>query len=215
MIRLMITKLENRIKDINKYMTDLKTNNKSMNLKEEKIKQFEYNNGSIRALSILNTISIDNFFSEKKIDFQDKNMSLIFDLYFISIGKKKDIINCNFEEGYREKYIMKYFKNNSKMNIGNALDNDLKKLNFNDEIINSLYEYSYNKLNIISPKNFIRVNKNVTWFCYLIKNIFEHIGILNKDNNTKNTKQIYNIFCSRLNINQELIKKFKAMQDLY
>ena len=91
----------------------------------------------------------------------------------------------------------------------------MKKLNFNDENINSLYEYSYNKLNIISPKNFIRVNKNVTWFCYLIKNIFEHLGILNKDNNNKNIKQIYNVFCSRLNINQELIKKFQAMNNLY
>jgi len=215
MIRLMITKLENRLKNINKYLTELKTNNKSMNLKEEKIKPFEYNNSSIRTLSILNTISIDKFFTEKKINFHDKNISLIFDLYFISIGKKKDIINCNFDEGYREKYIMKYFKNSGKINIGNAIDNDLNKLNFNDEIINSLYEYSYNKCNLISPKIFLRVNKNVTWFCYLIKNIFEHIGILYKDNNNKNTKQIYNIFCSRLNINQELIKKFKAMQDLY
>ena len=215
MIRLMITKLENRVKDINKYLTELKTNNKSMNLKEEKIKQFEYNNSSIRALSILNTISIDKFFSEKKINFHDKNICLIFDLYFISLGKKKDIINCNFDEGYREKYIMKYFKNNGKINIGKVFDNDLNKLNFNDEIINSLYEYSYNKCNLISPKIFLRVNKNVTWFCYLIKNIFEHIGILNKDNNNKNIKQIYNVFCSRLNINQELIKKFQAMNNLY
>ena len=215
MIRLMIAKLENRINDINKYLTELKTNNKSMNLKEEKIKQFEYNNSSIRALSILNTIPIDKFFSEKKINFHDKNICLIFDLYFISLGKKKDIINCNFDEGYREKYIMKYFKNNGKINIGKVFDNDLNKLNFNDEIINSLYEYSYNKCNLISPKIFLRVNKNVTWFCYLIKNIFEHIGLLNKDNNNKNTKQIYNIFCSRLNINKELIKKFKAIQDLY
>ena len=215
MIKLIITKLENRVKDINKYLTDLKTSNKYMNLKEEKIKQFEYNNSSIRALSILNTIPIDKFFSEKKINFQDKNISLIFDLYFISIGKKKDIINCNFEEGYREKYIMKYFKNNGKINFGNVLDNELKKINFTDEIINSLYEYSNNKLNIISPKNFHRVNKNVTWFCYLIKNIFEHLGIINKDNNNKNIKQMYNIFCSRLNINQELIKRLKVIHDLY
>jgi hypothetical protein len=215
MIKLIITKLENRVKDINKYLADLKTNNKSTNLKEEKIKQFEYNNSSIRALSILNTIPIEKFFSEKKINFRDKNISLIFDLYFISIGKKKDIINCNFEEGHREKYIMKYFKNNGKTNFGNVIDNELKKINFTDEIINALYEYSNDKLDIISPKNFHRVNKNVTWFCYLIKNIFEHIGIINKDNNNKNIKQIYNIYCSRLNINQELIKRLKVIHDLY
>ena len=213
-IKLMISKLENKIKNINNYLTDLRIQNKSLNLKEEKIKAFEYNNSSIRALSILNSLSVDNFFSEKKINFSDKNISLIFDLYFISIGKKKDIITCNYENGYREKYIMKYFKNNNKNKIGNILDNEFKKINFTDEIINSLYEYSYNKLNIISPKNFQRVNKNITWFCYLIKNIIEHIGIISKDNN-KNIKQIYNVYCSRLNINKELIKKLKMLLDLY
>jgi hypothetical protein len=213
-IKLIISKLENKIKDINKYLTDLKAQNKSLNLKEEKFKAFEYNNSSIRALSILNSLSIENFFSEKKINFSDKNISLIFDLYFISIGKKKDIITCNYVNGYREKYIMKFFKNNNKNKIGNILDNELKKINYTDEIINSLYEYSYNKLSIISPKNFQRVNKNITWFCYLIKNIIEHIGLISKDKN-KNIKQIYNIYCSRLNINKELIKKLKIMLDLY
>ena len=213
-IKLMVSKLENKTKEINNYLTDLKVQNKSLNLKEEKIKAFEYNNSSIRALSILNSLSVDNFFSEKKINFSDKNISLIFDLFFITIGKKKEIITCNYENGYREKYIIKYFKNNNKNKVGNILDNEFKKINFTDEIINSLYEYSYNKLNIISPKNFQRVNKNITWFCYLIKNIIEHIGIISKDNN-KNIKQIYNVYCSRLNINKELIKKLKILLDLY
>ena len=169
----------------------------------------------MRALSILNSISIDNFFSEKKIDFEDKNIKLIFDLYFISIGKKKDVINCNFEKGYREKFIMNYFKknNNQNNNIGKIIDNDLIKIQFNNEILNSIYEYSYDKLNIISPKNFQRINKNITWFCYLISNILEYLGILNKDNN-KNVKEIYNVFCSRLNINEELVKKLKKVNDL-
>ena len=215
-IKLMITKLEKKIKNINKYLTALKNNNKSVNFKEEKIKQFEYNNRSMRALSILNSISIDNFFSEKKIDFEDKNIKLIFDLYFISIGKKKDVINCNFEKGYREKFIMNYFKknNNQNNNIGKIIDNDLIKIQFNNEILNSIYEYSYDKLNIISPKNFQRINKNITWFCYLISNILEYLGILNKDNN-KNVKEIYNVFCSRLNINEELVKKLKKVKDLF
>ena len=212
----MITKLEKKIKNINKYLTALKKNNKSVNFKEEKIKQFEYNNRSMRALSILNSISIDNFFSEKKIDFEDKNIKLIFDLYFISLGKKKDVINCNFEKGYREKFIMNYFKknNNQNNNIGKIIDNDLIKIQFNNEILNSIYEYSYDKLNIISPKNFQRINKNITWFCYLISNILEYLGILNKDNN-KNVKEIYNVFCSRLNINEELVKKLKKIKDLF
>ena len=108
---------------------------------------------------------------------------------------------------------MNYFKNSNNKNFGNIIDYDLKQLKFNDEIINSLFEYSYGRLNFISPKIFQRINKNMTWFCYLIKNILEHLGILNKDN--KNIKQIYNLLCTRLNINNELIKKLKNIQDLY
>ena len=215
-IKLLIDKLENKNKNINQYLTDMKSNNKSLTLKEEKIKLFEYNNSSIKALSILNSITVDNFLTEKKIDFEDKNIKLIFDLYFIAIGKKKDIITCNYQNGFREKYIINYFKNSNKKNVGNVIDDELKQLKFNDEIINSLYEYSYNKLNVISPKNFQRINKNVTWFCYLIKNILEYIGIINKEaKDNKNIKQIYNVFCSRLHINKELIKNLKKIQDLY
>ena len=194
-------------------MTDLKSNNKAFNLKEEKIKSFEYNNSSIRALSILNSLTVEKFFSEKKINFEDKNIKIIFDLYFIALGKKKDIVTCNFENGFREKYVINYFKNGNKKTIGNILDNELKQIQFNEKIVNSIYEYSYNKINIISPKNFQRINKNITWFCYLIKNILEHLGIINKDN--KNIKQIYNIYCSRLHINKELLNKLKKLQNFY
>ncbi len=213
-IKLIINKLENKIKDINKNITELKQNNKSIIFSEEKTKIFEFNNSSMRALSILNSISVESFFNEKKINFEDSKIKLIFDIYFIALGKKKDIININFGNCSREKYIKNYFKNNNKKIIGNIIDNDFKKLLFNNEVINALYEYSYNKLNIISPKNFQRVNKNVTMFCYIIKNIMEHLGIIIKDNNNKTIKQNYNLLSARLHINKELIKKLKALIEI-
>ena len=213
-IKLIINKLENKIKDINKNITELKQNNKSIIFSEEKTKIFEFNNSSMRALSILNSISVESFFNEKKINFKDSKIKLIFDIYFIALGKKKDIININFGNCSREKYIKNYFKNSNKKIIGNIIDNDFKKLLFNNEVINALYEYSYNKLNIISPKNFQRVNKNVTMFCYIIKNIMEHLGIIIKDNNNKTIKQHYNLLSARLHINKELIKKLKALIEI-
>ena len=213
-IKLIINKLENKIKDINKNITELKQNNNSIIFSEEKTKIFEFNNSSMRALSILNSISVESFFNEKKINFEDSKIKLIFDIYFIALGKKKDIININFGNCSREKYIKNYFKNSNKKIIGNIIDNDFKKLLFNNEVINALYEYSYNKLNIISPKNFQRVNKNVTMFCYIIKNIMEHLGIIIKDNNNKTIKQHYNLLSARLHINKELIKKLKALIEI-
>ena len=213
-IKLTINKLDNKIKDINKYITDLKQNNKSITFNDEKIKPFEFNNCTMKALSSLNSTSIENFFNEKKIDFKNSKIKLIFDIYFITIGKKNDIINSNFKNESMEKYITNYFKNGNKKNIGTIIDNDLKKLEFNNEVINSLYEYSYNKLKIIAPKNFQKINKNVTNFCFIIKNIIEHLGIIYKDDKNKNIKQIYNLFSARLYINKELIRKLKAMIDL-
>ena len=213
-IKLIINKLEIKIKDINKNITELKQNNKSIIFSEEKTKIFEFNNSSMRALSILNSISVESFFNEKKINFEDSKIKLIFDIYFIALGKKKDIININFGNCSREKYIKNYFKNSNKKIIGNIIDNDFKKLLFNNEVINALYEYSYNKLNIISPKNFQRVNKNVTMFCYIIKNIMEHLGIIIKDNNNKTIKQHYNLLSARLHINKDLIKKLKALIEI-
>ena len=213
-IKLIINKLENKIKDINKNITELKQNNKSIIFSEEKTKIFEFNNSSMRALSILNSISVESFFNEKKINFEDSKIKLLFDIYFIALGKKIDIININFGNSSREKYIKNYFKNSNKKIIGNIIDNDFKKLLFNNEVINALYEYSYNKLNIISPKNFQRVNKNVTMFCYIIKNIMEHLGIIIKDNNNKTIKQHYNLLSARLHINKELIKKLKALIEI-
>ena len=213
-IKLIINKLEIKIKDINKNITELKQNNKSIIFSEEKTKIFEFNNSSMRALSILNSISVESFFNEKKINFEDSKIKLIFDIYFIALGKKKDIININFGNCSREKYIKNYFKNNNKKIIGNIIDNDFKKLLFNNEVINALYEYSYNKLNIISPKNFQRVNKNVTMLCYIIKNIMEHLGIIIKDNNNKTIKQHYNLLSARFHINKELIKKLKALIEI-
>jgi hypothetical protein len=90
-LRLIITKVEKKLKEINKVLSDIKQINKD-SIKEEKIKPFEFTVNSVRAISLLNTITVERFFNEKRIDFNNKYINLIFDLYFICIGKKRDII---------------------------------------------------------------------------------------------------------------------------
>ena len=214
-LRLIIAKLEKKIKRINQNLLEMKQNNMFLKLEENYIKSFDYNINSNRAISLLNPITVENFFNEKKIDFNNNLINLIFDLYFISIGKKSDIISLNFDNKLKEPYIINHFKNNNNKYIGPILDYEIKHIVFNNEIINALYDYSHKYINIISPNYFQKINKNIALFSFLIKNILEHIGI-NKDlNNIKNAKHKYQLFNSRLYINQEIIKRLKSIKDLY
>ena len=214
-LSLIITKIEKNVKEIKQALLDLKIKNNNISIKGENIKPFEYNANSIRAISLLNSKTVDNFFNEKKMNFNDKYIKLIFDLYFIAIGKKNDIILYNFDNSLKEHYIINHFKNNKNKYIGNILDQEIKNIIFNHETINSLYKYSYNNINKISPNYFKKINGNIDLLSSIIENILEHIGI-NKDmSKYKNLKQIYHIYTSRLFINQELIKKLKKVKNAY
>lgn len=216
LLRLIITKIEKKLKGINQTLFDLKQNNKLINLEEDtlKVKPFEYNINSTRALSLLTSMTVDNFFYEQKIDFNNNIINLIFILYFISIGKKHDILILNYDNKLKEKYIINHFQNNNKnKNIGQILDYEIKNIIFTDEVKNALFDYSYNYINIISPNYFQKINKNIALFSFLIKNILEYIGITKELN--KNQKQKYQIYTSRLKINNQIIQKLKKIKDLY
>ena len=213
-LRLIITKVEKKLKEINKVLSDIKQINKDL-IKEEKIKPFEFTVNSVRAISLLNTITVERFFNEKRIDFNNKYINLIFDLYFICIGKKRDIILYNSDKTLKEKYIINHFKNNNNKYIGPILVYEIQNILFNNEIINSLYNYSYNYINIISPNYFQKINKNIALLSFLIKNILEHIGIIKDLDNNKNLFKKYQLYNSRLQINQDLVKRIKLMKDLH
>ena len=214
-LRLIITKTEKKLKGINQILLDIKKNNKALNLEEDTLTNFEYNFNSGRALSLLNSITVEKFFYEEKIDFNNAFISLIFNLYFISIGKKKDMISFNYDTKLKEKYIINHFKNNNKNSIGEIIDNEIKNIVFDDELKNSLFEHSYNYLYKISPNYFQTINKNIALLSFLIKNILEYIGVSKDLNNNKNPKKKYQLFSSRLKINSQIIQKLKRIKDLY
>ena len=212
-LRLLITKVEKKLKEINKVISDIKKTRAF--IIKEKVKPFEYNVNSVRAISLLNSITVESFFNENKIDFNNKYINIIFDLYFICLGKKKDIILYNCDKFLKEKYIINHFKNNKNKYIGPILNHEIKNIIFNNEIINSLYNYSYNYISNISPNYFQKINKNIALLSFLIKNILEYLGIIKDLDNIKNLDKKYYLYNSRLQINQDLIKKMKLMKDSY
>ena len=182
------------------------------------IKPFELNNNSIKALSLLNSISKTNFIKSimnyKNQSKENKNINkiiLIFDLYFIALGKKKILNSLNNNK--KLEYIANYFKNNKNKLIGTIIENDLKGKQFDNYIIDSLYEYSYKYINIINPNYYKKINKDIAILVFLIKNILDYVGISYIDsksfNNNKNNEQkIILINRSRLTTKSILLQKY-------
>ena len=86
----------------------------------------------------------------------------------------------------------------------------------NDEIINSLYEYSHNYLNVITPNFFKETNNDIALFVFIVKNILEQVGIT-KDVNTKNKKNIinlYKLYNVRINYNSSILQKLNKINDI-
>ena len=224
-INIQIKNTQKTIDEINSIFSSKNININDSSFSKN-LKPFELNTNSIKAISLLNSISKANFIKSiqnyknitninNKINI--KKIILIFDLYFIALGKKKDINNLN--DNYKKlDYICNYFKNNKNKLMGIIIENDLKGKKFNDYIINSLYEYSYKYINIINPNYYKKINKDIAILVFLIKNILDFVGISYNDNNSKNHSNNKNneqklllINKSRLNIKNILLDKYNKL----
>ena len=115
----------------------------------------------------------------------NKDIIFLFELFFISLGKKIDIIQFDTNDINikikRWNYFCKYFNNNENINLKKIKEKDLFNKKIKNEIINSLYEWSYKNIDKIKPNHFQIINKDIAIFAYIIKNILDYFGI-NKEN---------------------------------
>ena len=200
--------------------------NKNLNINDpslpKKIKPFELNSTSLRAITTLNSISKPNFIKSIMSVNESKTLNnnairkiiLIFDIYFIALGKKNIINNFNGNNTKKLDYICNYFKNSKIKSIGSIIQNDLTGKKFDDLIINTLYEYSHEYINIINPGYYKRINKDIAIFVFLIKNILDYIGITNYESNemTGNNK---NSDQKIILVNKSRIKANNMLLDIY
>ena len=77
-----------------------------------------------------------------------------------------------------------YFEKNINKNFGNSIENKLRGKIFDNNTINSLYEYSHENINKITPSHFQKINSDIDLFVFIVKNILEHLGIENEEKNT-------------------------------
>ena len=216
--------IKNIIKSIDEINIIIK--NKNININDssfsKRIKPFELNINSIKAISLLNSISKANFIKSimayKNQNIKNNNIIkkilLIFELYFIALGKKK-ILNSINGNNNKIEYICNYFKNNKNKSIGTIIESDLSGRKFDDFILNSLYECSHEYIKIINPTYYKKLNKDIAILVFLIKNILDYIGLsyiesnIKIQNNNKNNEQkLLLIYKSRINVKNIVLNKY-------
>jgi len=216
-----IDEINSILKEKNINLTTIKDSSQP-----KKVKSFEFNSNSLKSISYLNVISKTNFIksitnnntqnsSNKKNNNNISKIVLIFDIYFIALGRKKIINDMNGNNNLKIEYICNYFKNNKNKSIGSIIESELKGKKFDDATINSLYEYSSKYVNIINPNYYKKINKNVAILVFLIKNILDYAGIPHLDNNNNNNsnnkannQKIISLNKSRLNANKTILEKY-------
>ena len=221
--------IKNIIKSIDEINIIIKNKNININNSSisKRIKPFELNINSIKAISLLNSISKANFIKSimayKNQNIKNNNVIkkilLIFDIYFIALGKKK-ILNSFNGNNNKIEYICNYFKNNKNKSIGTIIENDLNGRKFDDFIINSLYECSHEYIKIINPTYYKKLNKDIAILVFLIKNILDYVGLSYIEskiqNNNKNNEQKIHLICkSRINVQNIVLNKYNNILNKY
>ena len=184
-----------------------------INIKEKEYKKIEKNIFNEREINLINLISTKKLFKSKSSLMNNKDIIFLFELFFISLGKKIYIIQFDTNDINikikRWNYFCKYFNNNENINLKNIIEKDLFNKKIKNEIINSLYEWSYKNIDKIKPNHFQIINKDIAIFAYIIKNILDYFGI-NKENKV-NYQKLFTLYNIRLNVNEKINSKLNQM----
>ena len=166
---------------------------------------------SMRAISLLNTSSGKNILALKPEQLNKKEIALIYSLYFVAIGKKKDIISL--DDLKKIEYIQKYFKDNcvDKISFGKFIEKELNGIIFDDNVISTIYRLSKNYLDIISPNHFQIINKDIAIFVFIIRDLLEHLGLLG--NRFQTPENEYILLNARLNSNKAILKELNLIEE--
>ena len=197
-MNILISKTEITIDILEEEIEKLKESNININFDEVKINPFSFSSNSLRAVSLLNNSSGFNLINlENKIS---REIFIIFGIFFIAVGKKKEYFSFITKE-QKINFISNYFKKD--ISLGNFIEKEIKGKIFDENIIANLYKYSYRYINIISPNRFQKINKDFAIFVFVVKNILEHIGVLEQNINPQKEFLLYK---ARLKNNKEILE---------
>ena len=210
-INMLVSKTEISIELLEEEIKKIKENNINMNFDNLKKKPLKLNVNSMRAISLLNSSSGNNILSLNIEQLNKKEIILIYSIYFVAIGKKKDIILL--DDKNKLEYIQNYFKQNcgGKNNFGQFIENELNGIVMDDSVISFLHRICNNHLSIISPNYFQRINKDIAILVFVIKDLLEQLGIL-ESKFLKPDKE-YILLNARLQNNKAILKELNLIEE--
>ena len=207
----LISKTEITIDILEEEINKLKDSNKDIDFTKMTIQPFKLSSNSSRAISLLNNSADCNLIKFGKNHSVNREIFIVFGIFFIAAGKKKEFLRLNNEEE-KINYISNYFKKDiEKMSLGSLIEKEINGKIFDDDTISSLYRYSNKHINIISPSKFQKTNKDVAIFVFVVKNILEHIGALDQQN-IKPDKE-YILYNARLNNSRIILDELNNFSD--
>ena len=210
-MNVLISKTEITIDILEEEIKKLKEENKEIDFKQLKVPPFKFSSNSARAISLLNNSTECNLIKFNKGEIINKEIFIVFGIFFIAAGKKKEYLRLNNEDE-KINYICNYFKNDIKqMSLGSLIEKEINGKIFDDGIISSLYNYSYKYIEIISPNRFQKANKDVAIFVFVVRNLLEHIGALDGPN-IKPDKE-YILYNARLKGNKIILEQLNNFFD--
>lgn len=216
----LIFKTEDNLDDVKESLLILKKNyNNIFDKIDEKnnfwAKPFELNKNSERAIALLNSIPIEKIFlNEESPIFNNKYIVLAFDLFFITLGYKKQISNFKNDSKSKLNFYKNIFEKCGDKSFGISISKLIKGIKFDNDIINSLYEYSHNYINNITPSYFHKINNDIGLFVFVVKNILEYVGIAKEANNKKNVTKLYLLYNARISINSTILEKLNKINSI-
>lgn len=210
-INFLISKTEISIELLQEEINKIKENNTNINFDNLKIKPFKLSSNSMRAISLLNSSSGNNILKLNFEQLNKKEIILVYSLYFVSIGLKKEILNL--DEIEKIKYMQNYFTKNclGQNNFGKFIEKELNGKVFDEKTISALYDLSKKRLDIISPNYFQRINKDIAIFVFVIKDLLEQIGLIGSQF-PKPDKEFL-LFNSRLQANKAILEELNKIEE--
>ena len=210
-MNVLISKTEITIDILEEEINKLKEANKDIDFKKVSISPFKFGSNSSRAVSLLNNTSDCNLIKFTKGQSINSEIFRVFGIFFIAAGKKNQYLRLSNEEE-KINYINQFFKKDiDNMSLGSLIEKEIKGKIFDNDIISSLYRYSYKYVPIISPNRFQKTNKDVAIFVFVVKNILEHIGALDQQNIRPDKEYIsYN---ARLTNNKKILDELNRFFD--
>ena len=207
-------KIEIKIEEIKGKINEIIIKGRGyIKLKNKDFNKIEKNIFDERAMNLIDSMSKKKLFKEKSSLMNNKDIILLFEIFFISIGKKFDIVQFDTHDSNinqkRWSYFCNYFNNNEVKYIKNIIENSLINKKLSNEVINSLYEWSNKFLDKIKPNHFQIINKDIAIFSYILKDLLDYYGISNEKK--VNLQNLYILNSIRLDVNEKIYIRLNQM----